>query len=416
MNVFRRPLVLCFLLLIPRLATGQEGRWIATWTASPEAADADPNEPILNLNDQTVRERARVSIGGVQIRILLSNECSSTPLLVGQTSVALARDSASVDLGSIRSVTFGGHASIIISPGASALSDPINLSIKDGTEISISLYLPRHITATTWHELALKRAVISSHGDHTHDATIRGGTESESSAFLSAVLVPGQANQHVIVAFGDSIVDGDKSTPEADHNWPNELFRLLEKSHNKIQFAVVNAGIAGNRLLSNGPVASLGVSGLARFDRDALSVPGVTDIVLLEGINDIGFPGATLGDFLLAPVAEAPAAAKIIDGYQQMIARAHAHGIHVIGCTIMPTEGVTITGYHTEAKERVRQAVNNWIRTSHAFDAVIDFDAVVRDPDHPTRILPRFSSEDHLHPNDAGYQAMVDAIDLSIFM
>jgi lysophospholipase L1-like esterase len=159
----------------------------------------------------------------------------------------------------------------------------------------------------------------------------------------------------------------------------------------------------------------LGISALNRFDRDALSVPGVTAVVLLEGANDIGFPGARLRDFSLAPVADAPTVEDIVGAYRQLISRAHARGIRMIGCTIMPSEGVTIPGYHTEAKERMRQSVNQWIRTSRAFDGVIDFDAVVRDPDHPSRLLPRLASEDHLHPNDAGYQTMADAINLSLF-
>lgn len=414
-SVLSKTVVLLFLLIVPHLAMSQRSVWVATWTASPEPADPDPGDALLNLNDQTVRERVRISIGGRQIRIRLSNECSTAPTLVGRVSVGLAETPAGIAPGSLHRVTFEGKNATLISAGAKALSDPVDLPVKDGSEISISLYFPKHLTSITWHSLALKHAIISTPGDHTQDLAIQGGKESESSAFLGAVLVPGQADRHVIVAFGDSIVDGDKSTPEADHNWPNDLFRRLKKSHNGIEFAVVNAGIAGNRLLSNGPVASLGVSGLARFDRDALSVPGVTDIVLLEGINDISFPGARLGDFPLASTAEAPAAEEIIDGYQQMIARAHARGIRIIGCTIMSTEGVTITGYHTKAKERVRQAVNHWIRSSRAFDAVIDFDAVMRDPDHPTRLLPRFSSEDHLHPNDVGYEAMADAIDLSVF-
>jgi lysophospholipase L1-like esterase len=177
----------------------------------------------------------------------------------------------------------------------------------------------------------------------------------------------------------------------------------------------VNEGIAGNRLLGDGPIASLGVSALARFDRDALSVPGVTHIVLLEGINDLGFPGAKLGKLSLADPADVRSVEDLIGAYRQLISRAHARGVKVIGSTMTPCEGVDVPGYYSEAKEATRQAVNKWIRTSGAFDGVIDFDAVMRDPDHPSRLLPRLASEDHLHPNDAGYQAMADAIDLTVF-
>jgi lysophospholipase L1-like esterase len=415
MNVSLRTALLLFFLLIPHFAMSQQPAWIATWTASPEAADPDPNEALLNLNDQTVRERVRVTTGGEQIRIRLSNECSSVPILVGKVSVGVAENPARVAPHSLRRVTFGGQDSILIPQGAPVLSDPVDFPINNDSEISISLYFPKHVTSMTWHSLALKRAVISTHGDHTQEVAIQGGKESDSSAFLSSVLVPAHSNRHVIVAFGDSIVDGDGSTPETDRNWPSDLYRRLEKAHKGSQFAVVNEGIAGNRLLHDGPIASLGISALARFDRDALSVPGVTDVVLLEGTNDIGFPGARLGDLSLATAADAPTAEEIVGAYQQFITRAHARGIRVIGCTIMPSEGVAIQGYYTEAKEHTRQVVNQWIRNSRVFDGVIDFDAVVRDPNRPSRLLPRLASNDHLHPNDAGYRAMADAIDLSLF-
>jgi lysophospholipase L1-like esterase len=219
----------------------------------------------------------------------------------------------------------------------------------------------------------------------------------------------------VIVAFGDSIVEGDGSTLDADHNWPSDLMHRFEKTHSLSTSAVVNEGVAGNRLLADGPITSFGASALARFDRDALSIPGVTHIVLLEGINDLGFPGAKLGELSLADPADARSAEDLIGAYRQLISRAQARGVKIIGATLTPCEGVDIPGYYSAVKESVRQAVNKWIRTSHAFDGVIDFDAVLRDPDHPSRIVPRFASEDHLHPNDAGYQAMADAVDLALF-
>jgi hypothetical protein len=262
------------LLFIPHFAMGQQPTWIATWTASPEAAEPDPNEGLLNLNDQTVRERVRLTVGGEQIRIRLSNECSSVSILVGRVSVGVAQSPTSVVPGSLRRVTFGGQDAILIPPGSPVLSDPVGFSISNGSEISISLYFPKRPTSITWHSLALKRAVISTHGNHTQDVAIQGEKESDSSAFLSAVLVPAQANRQVIVAFGDSIVDGDGSIPGTDHNWPSDRFRRLEKAHKASQFAVVNEGITGIRLLGDGPIASLGISALARFDRDALLILG----------------------------------------------------------------------------------------------------------------------------------------------
>ena len=248
MSSLRGCVLLCSLLLVPCLAAGQREAWIATWSASPEAADPDPNQPVLNLQDQTVRERLRISVGGSEIRIRLSNEYGSSPLLVGSVTVAVPNDPASVKPGSIRVVTFGGRDSITIPPGAPALSDPVVFNAAYGAEISLSLYLPKRVTAPTWHALALKRAVVSPPGDHTNDERIQSGTETRSSILVSAVLVRAQPSQHLIVAFGDSIVDGDGSTIDGDDNWPSDLIRRLGKTPKSSEWAVVNEGIAGNRL------------------------------------------------------------------------------------------------------------------------------------------------------------------------
>jgi lysophospholipase L1-like esterase len=290
--------------------------------------------------------------------------------------------------------------------------------VTPGAEISISLYFPKRVSTPTLHALALKRAVVSQRGDHTRAEKIEAAAASESSILLTAVLIPAQPSQRLVVAFGDSVIDGDGSTVDADLNWPGDLIRRLGKTPEGSKVAIVNAGIVGNRLLSDCFLASAGcfsVSALARFDRDALALPGVTHIVLLEGINDIGFPGAKIGESYLAAPMDVRTAEELLGAYRQLISRAHAHGVKLIAATITPFEGVDVPGYYSESKEAIRQTVNKWIRTSGSFDAVIDFDAVLRDPDHPSRLLPRFASEDHLHPNDLGYQAMADAIDLAIF-
>jgi lysophospholipase L1-like esterase len=282
----------------------------------------------------------------------------------------------------------------------------------------MSLYFPKRVATPTLHGLALKRAVVSQRGDHTRAEKIEGVAESESSILVSAVLVPAQPSHRLVVAFGDSVTDGDESTVDADHNWPSDLIRRLGKTPEGSKVAVVNEGIVGNRLLNDCFLASVGcfgVSALARFDRDALALPGVTHIVLLEGINDIGFPGAKLGGGYLADPADARTPEDLIGAYRKLISRAHANRVKLIGATITPFEDVVVPGYYSESKEAVRQAVNKWIRSSGLFDGVIDFDAVLRDPDHPSRLLPRFASKDRLHPNDLGYQAMADAIDLALF-
>jgi hypothetical protein len=272
MNPLRWCVPICSLLLVNPVVASQLENWVATWAASPEPADADPNQPILNLQDQTVRERVRLSVGGSRLRIRLTNEYGTSPVLVGSVTVAVPNDPASVRSGSIQAVTFGGRNSITIPPGAPALSDPVALPVAYGAEISISLYFPKRVTTPTGHALALKRAVVSPQGDHTYDEKIQGGTEASQIVLVSAVLVPAHPSQHLVVAFGDSIVDGDGSTFDADRNWPNDLIRRLAKAPDSSKMAVVNEGIAGNRLLANGPLAILGVSDLARFDRDALSV------------------------------------------------------------------------------------------------------------------------------------------------
>jgi lysophospholipase L1-like esterase len=290
--------------------------------------------------------------------------------------------------------------------------------VASGAEISISLYFPKRVATPTLHHLALKRTVVSQHGDHTREEKIEVGATSKSSILVSAVLVPAEPSQRLVVAFGDSITDGDQSTLDADHNWPSDLIRRLRNSPEGSNVAVVNEGIAGNRLLGDCFMASVGcfgVSALARFEKDALALPGVTHVVLLEGVNDIGFAGAKLGDGYLADPADVRTPEDLIAAYRQLISRAHANGVKLIGATITPFEGVDIPGYYSESKEATREAVNKWIRTSGSFDGVIDFDAVLRDPDHPSRLLPRLASKDHLHPNDLGYEAMVEAIDQALY-
>jgi lysophospholipase L1-like esterase len=411
------------LILTPTIAVAQPNAWIATWASSPQSTNPNPNPPMLNIENQTVRERVRVSIGGSEIRIRLSNEYGSVPLLVGTVTVATPTDVAGVKPDTIHSVTFSGRNSITISPGAPILSDPIAFPVGRGAEISVSIYFPRRVTSPTVHELALKYAVISQHGDQTHAQKIDGGATSKSSILISAVLVPAQLSQHLVVAFGDSIVDGDEATVDADRNWPSDLVRRLLSSSRTAGLAVVNEGLAGNRLLASddgvsarvGLSAGFGASALARFDRDGLGLPGVTHIVLVEGINDIGFPGAKIDEQYLADPADVRTSEDLIEAYLQLISRAHARGIKLIGSTVTPCEGVDLPGYYSVSKEAVRQSVNQWIRTSGSFDGVIDFDAVLRDPDHPSRLLPRFAAPDHLHPNDLGYQAMADAIDVALF-
>ena len=318
-NVQRVCVCLCLLLFVSDLI-GSSNSWIATWATSPQSGTPNSHEPLLNIDNQTVRERIRVSIGGSQIRLRFSNEFGSSPLLIDSASVAIPTDASSVKRESMRSVTFEGNRSVTIPAGAPILSDPVMFPVNSGDEISISIYFPKRITTPTLHAFAFKHAVVSQQGDFTHAEKIEPAAASTASTSVSAVFVPSEAPHRLVVAFGDSITDGDGSTVDADNNWPSNLIRRLAKTSESSKIAVVNEGIVGNRLLRDGDV--FGVSALARFDRDALVLPGVTHIVLLEGMNDIGFPGAKMGRQYLAGPAEGPNVQDITDAYRQLISRA----------------------------------------------------------------------------------------------
>lgn len=408
---------LCALIWSCGVGASERGAWIASWTAGLHAGDADPKEPLLNIDRQTVRQRVRLSLGGERIRLSLSNEFGSTPLTIGAVSVALASDAAGINPETLRVLKFSGRESVTIPAGAPAVSDPVDLVVPPGAEIAVSLYFPGRATTPTLHGLALKRTIVSARGDFTTAGSIEAQAISESFVALGAVLVPRRAGQRLVVAFGDSITDGDGSTLDADGAWPSALSRRLNARRGGAQIAVVNQGIAGNRLLRDGfGIKALGVSALARFDRDVLAVPGVTHVVLSEGLNDLGFAGATLGGRPLAGPDETFQAQDLIDAYRQLIERAHAHGVKIIAATLTPFEGIAgVPGYYSPAKEQARQRVNAWIRGSEAVDGVIDFDAVLRDPANPRRLQARYASSDGLHPNDAGYRAMADAIDVALF-
>jgi lysophospholipase L1-like esterase len=304
--------------------------------------------------------------------------------------------------GSKRALVFAGKTSATILAGKPLLSDPVDLAVTPLSRLRIALYLPSAVKQCTCHVTGGQHLMISPPGDYTERPFTTVGTGlPDYRAFLSAVDVESLAAGPVIVALGDSITDGYKSTDDANRRWPDRLAEHLIASAGGRPIAVVNAGISGNRLLADGFIPPMGSSALARFDRDVLAVPGVTHLIILEGVNDLGAVGVPL-----------PAAKSLINGYRQLIDRAHRRGIKVIGATILPYEGAWY--FHPEG-EAVRQAVNRWIRTGGGFDGVIDFDALMRDPQHPARFKPDLQAGDWLHPNDAGYEAMGDAIDFRLF-
>jgi lysophospholipase L1-like esterase len=382
-----------------------QDRWIPTWTTAQLLARTPPPTTAgapapRGYSNQTIRMMVRTSIGGSRLRIKLSNAFGSAPVALGAAHIALrAKDSAIVPA-SDRPLTFNGKPGATIGPGVVLLSDPVNLDVPPLADVAVSLYLPGETGPPTTHATALHTTYISKEGDATAQESIGDATTTQSYYWLYAIEVMAPEKTGLIVAYGDSITDGARSSNESNHSWPALLAARLASGKTPASVAVANMGIGGNRVLRDGS----GVSALGRLDRDVFSQPGVKWLMLLEGINDIGREASV--------PAETVQADDLIFGYKQIIERAHAHGIKVIGCTLTPFQGAN---YYRDHGEDVRTAVNDWIRSSHAFDAVVDFEAATRDPENPKKLRPAFDPGDHLHPNDAGYQAMADTIDLGLF-
>jgi lysophospholipase L1-like esterase len=388
-------------------------RWVGTWAAAPQPFMPGALETFRN---QSVRLIVHTSIGGSKIRIRISNRYGDRSLTVGAAHAARIKSGADIDPSSDRALSFGGKPSVMISPGRAVMSDPVTLDVPSAATLAITLFFPLETAAQTNHFLALQTSYVSPpKGDFT--ATTRFPIEKtiDSWPFLTGIDVSGAPGASTLVVFGDSTVDGDGSTPNANHRWPDMLAkRLLEEPTYHQALGVLNEGIIGNRLLANSPHAgqfgdALGEAGTARFERDALNQPGVTHIIVRIGVNDIGFPGS------LAPDDAPMTADALIAGYRKLIAATHGRGLRIIGTTITPFEGTKIdNNYHTADKELVRQQVNTWLRGTRELDGLIDHDRELRDPDHPARLLPAYDSGDHLHPSDAGYAASADAVDLSL--
>jgi lysophospholipase L1-like esterase len=328
-------------------------------------------------------------------------------LTIGAAHIAIRDKESAILPGSDRVLLFNGKSSVTIPAGALMVSDPVSLGISPLSDLAISIYVPGEVAELTTHFLGLHTNYISKEGDFTGQLAIAEANTSQVLYWLSSVDVLAPASTQAIVTLGDSITDGTRSTPDANHSWPSVLAQRLLSRHAASDIAVANEGIAGNRILHD----TVGPGALARFDRDVLGLPGVKTLIVLEGINDIQV--ATRPSSPADPVS----ADDVIGGLRQIIERAHLHGIRVLGCTLTPYEGAA---NYTEQGNALRETVNRWIhtngiQTSSAFDAVIDFESAVRDPANPKRILAAYDSGDHLHPNDAGYEAMANAIDLALF-
>jgi lysophospholipase L1-like esterase len=379
--------------------------WVATWGASP-VAPLPANTTNPGFTNQTMRMVVHTSLGGNEVRVRLSNAFGSESLVIGAAHVAIHSKDASIASGTDRPLTFNGTGTATIPPGALVISDAVKLDVPALSDLAVSLYLPGPTGQATWHAAALSTNYVSRAGDFTGAADLPVDHTVASWFYLTDVEVKSSKDAFALVTFGDSITDGTRSTPDTNHRWPNLLAERLAQHH--VKLSVVDEGIAGNRVLHD----LVGPNALARFDRDVLAQPGVGFITVLLGINDIGdisrLPAVAQAGRAPQPVS----AEQIIAGHLQMITRAHQQGLKIVGCTLTPFEGAA---YFSPEGETKREAVNKFIRGGGAYDGVIDFDAVVRDPGHAARFLPAYDSGDHLHPNDAGYKAMADAIDLSLF-
>ena len=398
-------------------------RWVGSWAAGtagrPALSEADDGAPgeqprpasysDVSIANQTLRQIVNLSLGGERFRVVLTNAFGTSPLEIGAAHLALRDTGTAIVPESGHELMFGGRSSARIPAGAVLVSDPVPLTAPAFSDLVIDLYLPED-TAASLSPLTILPAswqtnYLSPPGDYTGVTEMpvqaettyvrRDGAVTSTWFGLARVEVEASESVGAVVTLGDSITNGSLSTLDANRRWPDHLARRLVAAG--IDMAVLNAGIGGNRLLSDGG----SVSALARFERDVLAQTGVTHVIVMVGINDIGAARAN----------PSPSADDLIGGYQQLIERAHAYGLTVLGGTLTPFEGA---GYWTPEGEAKRQTVNEWIRTSGTFDGVIDFDQAVRDPDQPTKFLPRYDPGDHLHPNDQGYEAMANAIDLGL--
>jgi lysophospholipase L1-like esterase len=377
----------------------RDTHWVGTWTASPQPAGAP-----VQIDGQTVRQIVHTSLGGDHLRVRVSNAYGSTPLRIGSAHAALSAGGLSIVEGTDRILRFNGSATISVPAGALVVSDPVTLDLPALGDLAVSLFLPDQVTATTEHTVAIQTTYLSVAGDFT-GASAFEATTTQSYYLLSGVEVSTSKRARAVVAIGDSVTVGFGSTPDLNRRWPNLLAERLQSNPSTSHLGVLNAGVIGNRILHD----FVGTGGLARFDRDVLVQPGVGFVIVLQGNADILIPRLT------GNPSEVVTVAQIIQGHQQMIDRAHALGLKIFGCTLNPLEGYPFPGFWTTDLEDKRQSVNLWIRTSGAYDGVIDVDRLLSDPGHPSRLLPAYDSGDHVHPNDQGYQVMADAIDLSMF-
>jgi lysophospholipase L1-like esterase len=379
-----------------RLSAAGRGAWVGTWSSALVGAAASGRSR-SGFRDQTVRSIVRASVGGRAVRLRLSNVFGAAPLRVSGAHVAVRLAGPATVPGTAHAVTFaGGERTVTVPAGGRVTSDPVSLEVGDGADLAVSLYFRAATGPATWHPAALTTSYCSAPGDHGADTGAAAFAHPGTSwYFLDGVDVQNPGVRGAVVAFGPSATDGIGSAPDANERYPDLLARRLRALPDGERMSVLNAGIAGNKLLADNGIC--GQSALNRFVRDAVEQTGVRAVILWEGNNDV----ATRPDMPLAAA---------VGVYQRLIAVAHAHGVRVIGATLQPHEGA---GFYSHAGNRLREALNQWIRWSGAFDDVADFDRVLQDPRRPRRLRPAYDSGDHLHPNSAGYRAIAESVDLA---
>lgn len=403
-GIMKRCLILiCSFLWLACLEASTCGdRWVATWTTAQQLTEKGNLPPEPGFTRATVRQKLRVSIGGERLRVRFSNEYGSEPLTLDAVQVALTDGfaDARIRAGTSRAVTFQGAPTVTIQAGAMVISDPVELGLAPMADVAITTVTTGAPVDVTGHPGSRTTSYLAHNGAAPQADDLPDAKRTDHWYFLSSIDVETTGPAAAIAILGDSITDGRGSTTNGNNRWPDILSQRLRANPATADIAVLNQGVGGGRVLRDG----LGVSALRRFDRDVIAQPGVRWLIILEGVNDLGTS---------SPETVAGTAQQLIAAYDQMITRAHDHGIKVYGATIMPLGGFTM--YDTPEREAARQTVNAWIRTSGRFDGVIDFDAVARDPSAPTRLSAAVDGGDHLHLSAAGYQIIGDAIDLSLF-
>ena len=407
LRIFYPAILATALLGFSARADHDRDHWVGTWSASMQAPI--PGSPAASFENVTLRQIVHTSIGGGLVRVRFSNSLGTDPLVIGAASLGVRSTGASVVPGTLRVLTFAGETSISVAPGGVALSDPVFLNVAPLTDLAISMYLPTAQMGVTQLTLAHQRSYVSSRGNFAAANDMPAASVITSWYWLSGVEVVGGANSRALVTFGDSITEGFNSTLNANMRWPDVLARRLQADGRTRDVGVLNEAISGNRVLND----VIGPDAARRIDRDVLTQGGLTYVTVLLGTNDLGFSQLAPGTFGPGVSLANVSAAEVISGYQQVIRRVHQAGAKIYGCTMLPFEGA---GYYDSGVEPKRAAINDFIRNSGEYDAVIDFDKVMRDPTHPTRLRPEFDSGDHLHPNDAGYKAMANSINLDLFV